>query len=100
MQEIPDFSVPDTIDIYYWINEFFRILCLKEIGKIKQGEEILNEIKSFVNSKAAEGRQNEPEIQLIKLLLLYIKGNKKKVIELLNYLPCNKIPYSRIRSFI
>ena len=90
----------DTIDIYFWINEFFRVLCLKEVREVSKENKILRGIESFIDSKIAEGRKNEPEVSLIKALIFYIKNEKKKSVELLNCLSNNEIPYSRIRSFV
>ena len=91
---------PDTINVHLWINEFFRILCLREIGEVEQGEKILNEMNFFIDNKVAEGRENEIEVQFIKSLLFHIKGIKKKTVELPNGFPCNKIPYCRINDFL
>ncbi|MCK4401056.1 DUF5107 domain-containing protein [bacterium] len=90
---------PDIIDIHYWINEVFRVLCLEEIGEATRKKEILREIESFVDSKIAEGRSNESGVQLIKALAIYGKGEKGKAVELLNHLVCKSIPYSRMKSF-
>ena len=95
---------PDTIDIYYWLNEVFRALCLKETGKAGEWKNILNRVDSFADSKIAEGRKNEPEVQFIKAFAVYGKDSKKKAVELLNRFTNNeihnKIPYSRIRNVI
>ena len=91
---------PDTIDIYYWINEVFRALCLRKIEKTVEAERILKRANYFADSKIAEGRRDEPEVQFIKAFAIYGKDNKKKAVELLNRFPMNKIPYSRIQNFI
>ena len=90
----------DTIDIYFWINEFFHALCLKEIKEISKENKILRGIESFVDSKIAEGRKNEQEVNLIKALVLYLNNNKRKAFETLNYIKFNTIPYKRIKDFL
>lgn len=91
---------PDTIDIYYWINEFFRALCLREIGKEVLGKQILKKMHLFIKSKIKEGRTDELELKLIEALIFYARGNKKKARAVGDPLPNNKIPYSRIRNFM
>ena len=90
----------DTIDIRYWINEFFRGLCLKEIKENGKWCKVLGDIEAFVEDKIKQDRKNEIEVQFVKALVLYLNNNKKKAFEMLSDIKFNTIPYKRIKDFL
>lgn len=59
----------DGIDIGYWVNLFFRGMCSRKTGS----ESTFKDIVSFIERR--KGR--EPEIKLLKSLILYCEGDRK-----------------------
>ncbi len=91
---------PDVVDIYYWINYYFRILCLQENREDLTAQKLLRKMASFAEVKLREGRGDETEIRLLQALTFHVRGDRQKTAGYLNLLPVHQIPYGRITDFL